>query len=587
MTIYIGLFSFSYLIYRFIKEKNNNKTAIYNFLFASLASLLISAIHVLPALESYFYSPRGVVNVKFIFDTYLMKPWHLLTFIVPDLWGNPGVYNYFGGGGFYHEKIIFIGIPAFLLSVYAIFNSSIKLSSSFFKYTSIITLALGFFPFGWLLYYISLPVISTMVPSRIFFLSTFSLAVLASFGMEHVLHNKMNFSFMRKILIPIGIILGFTWVFVLIVKFVKEIQLVVDPKSYISVVSFRNLFIPTLIFLFLLVLFTVITKWKNKVNIYFYSIFIINIISSLYFAHKFLYFSERKFVFPEAPVISNAKAIAGIDRVWGYGNGYIEKNMLSYFNIYSPEGYDALYSQKYGELMHIQETKGKYTNQISRTDAGIRQSYENEQITKDSFRMRLLSLLGVRYIIESKKGADKELLTSEQRFPSNLFQQAWQDDNFRIWEYKNASPRVFIASDFKVENDSETIISDLFDSRFDLQKTLILEIKPDIQPCDKEIKNNVDVENYSPEKITIKTSSNCDGLLFISDTYYPGWISKVDSKQVPILRADYAFRAVSIEKGQHIVEFIYQPISVRLGSYISIFSLVLFYPIYLVLKRYV
>jgi hypothetical protein len=43
----------------------------------------------------------------------------------------------------------------------------------------------------------------------------------------------------------------------------------------------------------------------------------------------------------------------------------------------------------------------------------------------------------------------------------------------------------------------------------------------------------------------------------------------VDGREAPILRADYLFRAVALEPGQHIVTFVFEPPSVERGAYLS------------------
>jgi uncharacterized membrane protein YfhO len=55
-------------------------------------------------------------------------------------------------------------------------------------------------------------------------------------------------------------------------------------------------------------------------------------------------------------------------------------------------------------------------------------------------------------------------------------------------------------------------------------------------------------------------------LLVVSDTYYPGWKAFVNGKETKIYRADYAFRAIPLDAGTHRVEFIYDPISLKLGA---------------------
>ena len=50
----------------------------------------------------------------------------------------------------------------------------------------------------------------------------------------------------------------------------------------------------------------------------------------------------------------------------------------------------------------------------------------------------------------------------------------------------------------------------------------------------------------------------------------PGWRVTVDGEERPLLRANYLFRAVAVEPGQHTVEFRYAPGSIRVGAALSL-----------------
>ena len=62
-------------------------------------------------------------------------------------------------------------------------------------------------------------------------------------------------------------------------------------------------------------------------------------------------------------------------------------------------------------------------------------------------------------------------------------------------------------------------------------------------------------------------------LLVLSDTYYPGWVARIDGEGSPTYRANYTMRGVSVPAGSHQVTFSYEPQSVRLGIIISILSI--------------
>ena len=81
------------------------------------------------------------------------------------------------------------------------------------------------------------------------------------------------------------------------------------------------------------------------------------------------------------------------------------------------------------------------------------------------------------------------------------------------------------------------------------------------------------ITSYENTKVAIEADSPSQGILFLSDTYYPGWKAFIDGREVPVYRANYAFRAVVFPQGRHTVEFIYRPRSFFLGGAISLIAL--------------
>lgn len=61
----------------------------------------------------------------------------------------------------------------------------------------------------------------------------------------------------------------------------------------------------------------------------------------------------------------------------------------------------------------------------------------------------------------------------------------------------------------------------------------------------------------------------------------------MDGKKVTILRVNYLFKGVPLEVGTHKIEFIYDPVSFKIGSWITIvtFIWILFYFGRILIKR--
>ena len=85
----------------------------------------------------------------------------------------------------------------------------------------------------------------------------------------------------------------------------------------------------------------------------------------------------------------------------------------------------------------------------------------------------------------------------------------------------------------------------------------------------------VRILTHAPERVVVEVQADHPGHLVLTDAFYPGWKAVVDGKSVPILRAAPYFRSVQLDEGEHTVEFIYRPQSLRIGLALSGFSLLI------------
>ncbi|MGE0131038.1 MAG: YfhO family protein [Blastocatellales bacterium] len=74
------------------------------------------------------------------------------------------------------------------------------------------------------------------------------------------------------------------------------------------------------------------------------------------------------------------------------------------------------------------------------------------------------------------------------------------------------------------------------------------------------------ITRYEPNWIELAASNQNDGFLVLSEIYYQGWEARVDGNPVKIYRTDYTLRGVQVPAGDHKVEFIYRPQSLRNGA---------------------
>jgi len=80
----------------------------------------------------------------------------------------------------------------------------------------------------------------------------------------------------------------------------------------------------------------------------------------------------------------------------------------------------------------------------------------------------------------------------------------------------------------------------------------------------------VDVTSYAPNRITLSTESTCDTWLMSSEVWYPGWEAYVDGKITSINKSNGVFRTLFVQRGNHVVEYRYNPKIYLLGGAITL-----------------
>ncbi|MBI4062451.1 YfhO family protein [Candidatus Gottesmanbacteria bacterium] len=547
-------------------------------LVAVAASLGITAIAWVPAFEAYLTSPRATVDSSYLFETFLSPLWYLVTFLVPDFWGNPGAYNYFAPLRYLQERTIAIGISVFILALFSLSLRDRSGKTKFWKIFTLISLSLGFaIPTSWIWYIARIPLLSVAQPARIFVLSTFGLCVLSAYGFDQV-GRASSSKALKKVMLTLTVVFVFLWILVigfviaralLPLQTMKNMNLI-ELIANVATISSRNLLLSTVFFVAtcLIILFV-----KQRRNVFILLITITGL-WVVYSANKILYFSDRRYEYPVISPIAKLQELASLDRVWTYGDAYITRNIPSFYHLYSPEGYEALYSHRYGKLLYTLVTRGVLTDVINRTDATLSETGQSEVMTNDQLRLRLMSLTGVKYLLEhkSKEQPDRP---AAMRFPADLFGVAWEDDSWRIWEYKKVLPRAFFVTNVIVEANDQKIIDALYNPLVDLRKTVILEETPPGFAGNVANDATVSITNYEPEKVELSVETQRDGLVFLSDAYDWGWKATVDRKETKIYRANFAFRAVPIPSGSHTILFEYKPLSFQIGVWTSVGSILI------------
>ena len=83
--------------------------------------------------------------------------------------------------------------------------------------------------------------------------------------------------------------------------------------------------------------------------------------------------------------------------------------------------------------------------------------------------------------------------------------------------------------------------------------------------------------SYKPNHLTYRSTRKTDGFAVFSEVYYPkGWDVFLDGKQVEHFHVNYILRGMNVSKGDHKIEFKFEPKAVAIGERISLFSSLVF-----------
>src|SRR5690606_20163178 len=89
--------------------------------------------------------------------------------------------------------------------------------------------------------------------------------------------------------------------------------------------------------------------------------------------------------------------------------------------------------------------------------------------------------------------------------------------------------------------------------------------------------STISILEFKPNYLKYDSNNNFDGFAVFSEIYYAdGWNAYIDGELHSHYRVDYVLRGLPIPKGQHTIEFKFEPQVVKTGSTIALASSILF-----------
>lgn len=509
-----------------------------------LLSFGLAAFQYLPTLEFLRASTRHAMDLPtFLSGTH--HPAMILKSVIPDFFGNPIDENLWStifsrGNGLFRQNYVstlnYFGVLPLVIGVYGILTGRKRLFLA------------GLFLFPLLVIWgtplanaaFHLPGFRLSRPDRLILLPIFAVSIGFGFGLER-LTKRLAGS-------PRGVVAGFVVMLLLAASgffFAEDLLRIVSggrvPFSSVSATMKASAF-TTVVFtaLALLLLFF---RGKLRVSVF------ITIAALLACADLFLFGSRFHLTLPPESTFRSVPEIEQIreeigthGRMIRFGTGGLDllpPATASLYGIHDAAGINALNIERYRRLIEKMEP-----------DLYMHRRYLPMR-RAESLESPILRMLGARPFTVDRFGAVRAI-TVPDPLPRASLHREW------------------------VTLPAEEILERIVDPAFDPAGVVFLEEKCDRFPLDsKEGSADIQIESYKPDRVMVRVVTDEGGMLLLTDAWFPGWVARLDGEPVPLYRANYTFRAVYAPRGEHVIDFLYEPASFRHGLAVSGVSLVL------------
>ncbi|MCB1582593.1 MAG: YfhO family protein [Xanthomonadales bacterium] len=180
-----------------------------------------------------------------------------------------------------------------------------------------------------------------------------------------------------------------------------------------------------------------------------------------------------------------------------------------------------------------------------------------------------LDILNVKYILSKKDLSTK--------IPPHLEQV--YDHEIKIYQNHNAKGLAYFVDEVIWVESAEDALEKTQEVKHKLGHTVVLEKQKGMtkDAMDEHLaKKTPSIEFHSTEANHIQIYANTEkpAWMVLSQSYYPGWVARVDGVKTNIFAANYVLQAIKIPAGSHQVSFKYQPLSFTLGWLVSVCSFI-------------
>ena len=572
----------------------NLKRRLFLFALFCLVFFGLSAVQLIPFLELSQQSIRSKGLEYWEAGTWSLHLYDLVEFFIPNQYGLATDHKTFW---IFQNmlKTIYVGTIPFLLSLFLLKENKRRFLGFLFLFMACMAFAMGKNTSLYYYLYEYLPFFNKLrYPVKFIFMAILILCIVAGLGYDSFKRetNRQNNKTLPQLFLVLGFLgmVGFGTLILFNTQFITYLNsLGWGPPKYneiaVNLFNIKRLFVFASLFCLCIYLYFQPLFRKPFLLVCIISIFVLDL-----FFSNYGYYKKESLVRINKPS-ENSQFIQSDPTLFRiYTNFKIGKKS----NFPSGHNWDELSANKemlqFGTMVSssIFHSQGNEVMRQARWE-NINTLFDSAPLSESA---NLLGLMNVKYIISKHDLPSPNFKQIHSAYPPLIRknQDEEKPETVNIYENKNVFPRAFLVPRCKVLTKDEEYSTAFKSKQFDPNSVVLLDKNPKSFDCEKQkiidSKGTVEIEAYNSNSVYLMVVSNSRQFLFMSDSFYPGWKAYVDGEEKEIFRANYQFRAVLIEPGEHTLRFEYDPFSFKLGLAITLLtilvSLIYFFRAYVV-----
>jgi len=591
----------------------------------SIVFLFLSAIQLLPFLELFHHSIReGGISYQEA-TIWSFAPKDILLFFLPDSYGYFLDMKKYWVVQCWLKTLYAGGLPFILGSFFFLFGKGRRLYLSLMLFS--LFLSLGQYNPLYSFVYKYVPFFNGIrYPVKFLYIFILCLSVISGLGFQKLTEfsREVENKRFKNLLITLSLTSGFLLLFLIlgnkeVAHFLKVRGIDFPDFNYLSVNLYnakRFLFYLTLFFLLMRIGYEV--KWKGWVKVLFIFFLTADLLGNMGFYGK----EKTSDYFQKTRILEIISSDKGHFRTFTTGKTISMDtpiliggaSPLSILKEKHPPSLNLLY--RLHNIWGIDVVRLKRVDDLYKALTGA------HSITATS----LVDLYGVKYVISVtpiEEDPRFELIYSRIEGLQGRKEDLLKENTIKLYRNRNALPRAWLVKDFKVM-DSKTILSTITKEDFHPEREVFLEKEPrwegekkgdhkslsiessnpppppfdpsvslpdgrqagplikgrikggsgGLEGHSENLQNEVGLISESNNRLKFLVQAGENTILVLNETFSPDWKVFIDGEKGTIYCANYNFRAVPLSAGTQKVEFVYDPLSFKLGAVITFLGII-------------